>query len=407
MTYTVATEPHPSDILSRQYAQSDNAGTIAIAIQPWILKNPRFTDMACYKLLGLVFPKDSIFMLGVKRRLNQALKYLNCKKLPQRLMSGEYLYESPGAPVHVVPDVACRVTMYGFTECASDKPPAQDQIDVCQRFIKEFCRPRSSVHPTRSAVYYQKLVQEWSLKQPEFATQRQYDDFKGEYFYNPMFFVMTGAFIQAAINEGYDPIMYGESNALFNISVRRDGQGWRGRPPVAKKAIVDEYKLAVARKVNGLDKKERVAKRFAKYLDKLKLVYRMSPTREHEPFFTNRNAGRAMGITVNNRTPNKMVLSIMREAGCVSYTVREPRRPDPQRSWLTLPAVAVRVWVRFSDMPTLWQQANWKLQEQLQKKEAKVPRIPVLREEQETQKVWDVEEDEDEDSDGGVWNPDA
>lgn len=101
------------------------------------------------------------------------------------------------------------------------RPPIQAQVEKCREFIRARCSKRNSINYKRTSYGLKHDVERWTREQGK--TYDQIDDWgrawTGDYFY-----VSNGAFIVAALLEGYraERIRLGP-NASFNLSVlRRD-----------------------------------------------------------------------------------------------------------------------------------------------------------------------------------------
>lgn len=394
-------EPKPDDILPRKYAFTSNVGDIAIAVQPWVQRNPRFTMEAILTLVGLRFDDktDAKHMDGAWRRVRRALGLLGLRhNADQPHNDKPRIYYCPPQQSKVLRDVPLRIGLYGYTERPEVPEPPADQVEFCRQWIKGHCRPRSTMDPknTVSRTCYE--VEAWSRTIPAISERLQYNHVEKDFFRDSFFTVRTGSLMNAILLEGYSLKRIGESqDAKHNMSVREAGQPWKGRTP-APRRTPDEIETPVfdseELKKSKAQKREAKAKqRLLAYLAQRKGIFDANPVREMEPFLTVTEAGRAMRIKVRGNQPPHIVVRLLRECGCVVTTLRRPAKQNPHRHWLKLRAESYRAWVRFSDMPMLWQQANWRLQEQLQKKTM----------EEETPDVWNAEEDDN----GGVWNPDA
>jgi len=93
-------------------------------------------------------------------------------------------------------------------------PPDRSQVDICRDWLRAFGEKTKTIRPSWNSYGLKHVVERW----------------KGTY-------VSNGAFVAAALLEGYDiaPNGYASLNAYFNLSLRK----WKA----AQKAVAQEVSL--------------------------------------------------------------------------------------------------------------------------------------------------------------------
>lgn len=98
------------------------------------------------------------------------------------------------------------ITNWGLSDREGDAP-AQDEIAHCELWIKQFCTLQKNINHNIGSYGLKHLAENWNSGLPENCK-----------------YVSNGAFIQAAVNPGYNYERIGNSqNALFNMRVNKGG----------------------------------------------------------------------------------------------------------------------------------------------------------------------------------------
>lgn len=355
----VAVEPQPSDILSRNVAFCLDASSMALSIQPWVAKNKYFTQMCVLKLMGMKFPEDAVASQVVSKRLAEAFKHLKVQKTLDRTPMNDFIYRRPDEEVVVVPEVPVRVTESGFSVKGGEREPAADQIKVCREWIQKHCRKRKTVKANQTSHQMKHWVEKWTRSQPDMARRLQYNWHDKVAYRSEVYYVSQGAFIKAALEEGYQARQILDSQyAVFNMSVRKDEDSeWRGRKPLPATGR-ESFRTDMASKVKK-SLEELGRNRLAKFLDKMKRTTAAGLGHRRGPLFTSKDAARETNLKFSGRRPTNLLLKLLREAGCIQLKMQVDMKPEMRGwRWHKEPMKFKAWWARYVDMPEDWKMGN-------------------------------------------------
>lgn len=332
----------PKDILSREIIFNGDLHKVALAMIPWLRRNPKFRLLEAMDVAG-ISARDLMQQKHLLPKLKTALRKLGCRYLVNETATpyDDRIWFFPDE-VLLSPGVDERITERGFSEDADEPPPQATQIEVCRTWLKEHARPRVVMNTKFSSESLKKLVEGWTRDTRMFVDREQINEYTGEKFFDDFFYCSNGAFIQAAVDEGYQVKRLPEysPNAWFNMTVRKTGKSWKGR---TSRLVTGE---APKRKVRPSDiiTPVLIRQRLAAFLDQIKegsegdnLLLR----------FHIKDACSAAGVPYPKRPrrgrPPVLVTEALRSLGCT-------HRLELIRG------VRQRRWFRIADMPLFWQQ---------------------------------------------------
>lgn len=355
----VATAPLSSDILSREVAFCLDPSHMALMIQPWVNKNKYFTQRCVLQLMGMRMPEEAVSSIAVAKRLDKAFHYLKVQRMADRLPSGQYVYRRSDEEVVVVPEVPVRVSTVGFSTLGGERDPAPDQVKVCREWIQKHGRKRRTLRHDVSSYALKHRVEKWTRSQPDMARRLQYNWQDKVAYRSEVYYVSEGAFIQAALDEGYEAERVRDTTrAVFNMSVRKDEDSeWRGRkplPPGEKESFREVHGNAVKKSLEELGRN-----RLAKFLDKMKRTTAAGLGHRRGPLFTSKDAARETNLKFSGRRPTNLLLKLLREAGCIQLKMQVDMKPEMRGwRWHKEPMKFKAWWARYVDMPEDWKMGN-------------------------------------------------
>ena len=103
-------------------------------------------------------------------------------------------------------------------------PPPEVEVEVCQAWLKVFASPTKTIRPQRSSYLYKHIVEHWTevgLVDTQEIHNEQID-LRGRTWSGPRHYICNGAFIAAALREGYRVQRLDNNlNALFNMIITK------------------------------------------------------------------------------------------------------------------------------------------------------------------------------------------
>jgi hypothetical protein len=357
------------EAINPKYLLSQNVGTIAEVLVPWLEKNPKFTLLAALNYLSL--PKDASDDKILVGPVIKALYRLRCEVvgyLPTyQGDQGAKVYQYIEHYVSIKADVPVRVTTIGFSTNPDDQAPEEDQILVCQAWLKEHARPTKTYNKKISTYGLKHQVEGWTQFTGQFKDQIQVEKDTQEKYTSPRFYVTEGAFMIAAQREGYHLAQDQDSrNGYLNISVKRPGQPWRGRKP--KAWTDDTQELPKTRKLAFISDKEyydpeRIRRILIKYLNTRKHVWL---TENVPPFFTLSQAAGIVRLHYEKGKAPGVLIKVLEELECVTSRPMIKGKKKVK-------------WCRYSDMSKEWQEIYNHTQylKQQRKKEAEAKALRI------------------------------
>ena len=340
-------DPAPEDILPREIVFNHDVSTLAAAMLPWARRNPRFTYLCAIWLSGLK-PYDVGHRRDLTVKVKDAMLRLGCDVVE---IDGHHkIWFFPDRVGDLKPDVPTRVTRLGYSEKADIAPPQEFQVEVCRTWLREHARPTKEVRSKFSSDGMRHLVMIWTEKTGAYREVDQVDEEDGEIFRADRVFITSGAFIQAALDEGYRAkrVFPDCADAKFNLSHRATGAKWRGRPPkrarllktITVPAPPRARRVAKGRRVKIGDL---VTPELARGRLEAFLQVRLTKARaanEH-PLFTLEAAARATGVPYTGGRVPAVLMRALRGTGC-------------RTRLLLLKGKRSRWWFRAKDMPAYW-----------------------------------------------------
>lgn len=325
-------QPDQSDVSPvTHHSLTKNAQAL---IRDWVDVNPTFTLGAILSLLNVPpAHQDSVgyevqaSLLGgaavVGTTPTGARVYHSTERMRARLLvDHEGVCDTPGKPM-----------------------PAEDQVEVCREWLRANCSKTSSLNNRVTSYKLKHAVEAWSVTQPAYATRTQTNRHTGETYRDPRFYVSNGAMVQALILEGYRVARDRRQPHFVRafISVRRP-DGW-GRPI---KAGAEELRLVPAVPVAS-DHQNRARSKLRRFLDRRR---KENPS---DPSWRLAEAARSCGVACHDNTPERWFVKLLEREGCVKHSFR---RDVPTSTGEFKKKQKVR-WVRFRDMPEVWQRGHW------------------------------------------------
>ncbi len=127
-----------------------------------------------------------------------------------------------------------RVTSLGYSNNENEPPPLFAQIEICQAWLRDYARPTKQIRRRFTSDSFRRLVTEWTRCLGLFTDREQLNVHTGESYFSDRVYVSNGAFIAAALAEGYRAQRARNSyDAWFNLRHRGIGKPWRGKAPQA------------------------------------------------------------------------------------------------------------------------------------------------------------------------------
>lgn len=116
-----------------------------------------------------------------------------------------------------------RIYANGLVPDSRGDEPDDGQVALCRRWIRCFVRPRKTVNRSRSSYGLKHDVERWTAQTP--GEWRNVDN-RGREWFSDSAYVSNGAFIKAAVLEGYSVRQIeGGPNAHFDMSFGAKGAG--------------------------------------------------------------------------------------------------------------------------------------------------------------------------------------
>lgn len=330
---SVLREPDPVDILSRDIIFNADHVTLALAAQSWSRRSPRFTFLCFLRLCGLTTREISTRPYLVERA-RLALRALGA--VPSgRTELGPKIW-SVTRPREIVPT---RVTRAGYSEDGSLPPPQPFQVQVARAWLKEHGRPVRRIRSTFSTDSLRRLVTAWTEQTRAYAEIEQVNEYTGERYHSPTVYVTNGAFLQAALDEGYIARrVHVTGDAWFNLAFRKTGEPWRGRRPAAPTMPEPPKTETRHRPKRAIGDPAVIRARVVAFLDH---SVRVARAEKRETFFLLKDVARAALVPLGKGLPPKVLMDVLRELGC-------------KRARMKIDGVRKYRWYRRSHFPPRW-----------------------------------------------------
>lgn len=341
MSYTVTEKPLAEDILSREIIFNHDLASLAVALLPWVRRNPYFSLLALIDVCGLKISETGKPWLLEK--VQNVIRSLGCRSVG-RTEHGGKVWHFPDKVRLSATHVTCR----GYSENADEQPPQDFQISVAREWLRQHARPTKSITTKFSTDGLRSLVRVWTRETGFYKDVTQVNEWTGQCYKAPDVYITSGAMLQAALLEGYQTKRVPRTgHAWLNISWHKTGQQWRGpvpkpSPPKPPKIDFDYRKT----KSTDLISLEVVKARLEAFLHKEKFKAQERVADGHyaalaEPHFRLKAAARAAQIPVGKGRAPEVLTRALKELGCESAR-------------LTFAGVEGQYWHRNKDMPRNW-----------------------------------------------------
>ncbi len=335
----VTLNPSQNDILPRETCFNGGTNVIAAALQPWARKTHCFTLLCALEVCGLQIPQDITKYPYLSDRLQAALRRLGCVPDGGKTEQGAGIWVFHDELVVPFDEVGERVTCRGFSDDSRDAPPLPAQVEVCRAWLVEHARPTGAIARKFTSDGFRRLVTAWTQATKKFTDREQLNVHTGERYFSDRVYVTNGAFLAAALAEGYRAQkVHGSHDAWFNIAYHRTGEIFLGARIRARTPYVCRPRQPRTPKARLETFLNRVAKRTFYGIQGL---------------FTLEQATKVA------RCPN--VRKLLRQLGCGHRLMWIKTRGR----WC--------MWYRFKDMPEHWRLTQPKPQKPRPKVPPKVP----------------------------------
>jgi hypothetical protein len=296
-------QPDPTDILPREIVFHQDPVALAIALLPWVRDNPRFTFTCLCWVAGLRPPDLAHDHLVDKVRA--ARRCLGCVPVDGTGRGAKVWY----FPDHVELRAGepARVTRSGFSYNQLEPLPQPFQVEVCRAWLREHARPTREIRRKFSTDSLRRFVTIWTRETGAFTGREQENEFTGDRYVASEVYVTNGAFLQAALDEGYRAVPVPRTgDAWLDLIHRKTGQRWRGRIPGPVRPASPRT-ASPPRRLSDVVDPIVVRSRLTAFVNRVRL---RGPAR-----FKLKEASRAAGIPIGKGTPPKVLTRTLHELG--------------------------------------------------------------------------------------------